>query len=168
MKDIAFIFSIGLVLVLGITSLDRAIEKITVSAARQAGHGLPGFLSSYETALAASRGGETPVVLVFGRAGEEATERLKDEVLRSSNVNAIKERFVWAYIEAGQDLHRSAVTRFGVGKTPLTCVVDGRGNELRRIEGYQPAHAYAAQLIRCLEAFQATADHPSPVTLSSK
>lgn len=159
MKDIAFIFSVCLVLVLGLTSLDRVVDKVSASASRQAGHGLAGFFSSYEAALAAARDGERPVVLVFGRPGEAETERFKDEVLRSSQVSAVMERFVWAFIDAERDFNRSVVSRFDAGEAPLlTCLLDGTGRELRRTEGFLPAHAFLAELARCLTQTQ----EPSP------
>ncbi len=148
MKDIAFIFSIGLVLILGITSLDRALEKIAESAAYNGGQNLPGFLHSPTAALVHARTENLPAVLVFGRRGEGASERFKEEVLRSSNVNAVKNNFVWAYVDAGQDMNSETLKRYQIKRTPVICVVDGQGQELRRIEGGRPAHELVAELAR--------------------
>ncbi len=155
MKDIAFVFSICLILILGITSLDRAVDKISAEASHQAGQGLAGFFRSYEAALMAAREEGLPVVLVIGRTGEEQTERFKDEVLRSSQVQAVMERFAWAFIDAGQDLQRTTLERFGAKQTTLlTCMVDETGRELRRMEGFLPTHAFLAELARGLKKIQ--------------
>jgi hypothetical protein len=157
MKDITLLFSIGLALVLGITSLDRTIEKISSSAANQSTLGLPGFYSSLETASAYARSQGQPIVLVFGQTGEPSSQRLKSDVLVSSNVNAIKEQFVWAWIDVDQDRHRLLRSRYNVTKAPVTCVVDALGRELGRIQGSLPSHHYVKQIQACL-------DHPSRTT----
>ncbi len=150
MKDITFVFSVGLILVLGITSLDLAIEKLTLSAATQAEHNLPGFLSSYKAAQAATSNDERPIVLIFGSSGDTQTELFKDQVLRSSNVHSIKELFIWSYIDINQSVHKETVRQFSVKTTPTICVVDQSGLEVSRLQGFTPAHVLIGQLAKCL------------------
>lgn len=150
MKDITFVFSVGLILVLGIATLDRSIEKLSLSAATQSGHNLPGFLSSYKAARAAVSGNDRLIVVVFGQSGEELTERFKDEVLLSSHVNAVKELFVWAYIDTSQSVNRETLQKFNIKHTPITCVMDSQGRELARMRGFIQTHAFIGRLAKCL------------------
>ena len=150
MKDITFVFSVVLMLVLGIDSLDQAIEKLSLSAATQAGHQLPGFYSSHQAALASASEDDRPIVLVFGRSGDLATEDFKNQVLRSSNVQSVKEHFIWAFIDIEQSVHQETAKRFHIKSTPSVCVVDRTGRELTRLSGSTPAHALIGRLAVCL------------------
>ena len=150
MKDITFVFSVVLMLVLGIASLDQAVEKLSLSAATNAGHQLPGFYSSYQAAIAAASNDDRPIVLVFGRSEDLATEEFKQQVLRSSNVQSVKEHFIWAFIDIEQSVHQETAKRFHIKTTPSVCVVDRTGRELTRLSGSTPAHALIGRLALCL------------------
>ena len=146
MKDVTLLFCTGLTIVLGLTSLDRTLHLISSSAASNATHGLPGFYSSFETALNAARTQDKLMVLVFGRASDPDTSRLKSEVLLSSNVNAVKEQFVWAYIDMDQPHQQFTVQRFAVKTSPHTCLVTTDGEAMTRLSGTTPAYFFVQQL----------------------
>lgn len=164
MKDITLLFCLALAIVLGITTLDQTLDRISDDAARRACHDLPGFYSSLETATAAAQQDQKPLAVVFGRRDDPTTQKLKSDVLNSSVVNAIKDRFVWAYIDLDQEHNQSNSSRFEIFDTPVTCVLDQQGRTIQRIHGSSVPYLYVRQLQRSLAP--ATPD-PSGLTPAS-
>jgi len=151
MKDITLFFSIALVLILGLTSLDGGLEKIRTSMATNATIGLPGFYASHHTAMLLARHEKKPVVLVFGRPTDEACQAFKSQVLLSSDVQAIKDRFIWAFIDADQPANAGTLQTYGVTLFPDTCVLDQREFEIKRIHGSCTAYEFASHLREVIE-----------------
>jgi thioredoxin-related protein len=164
MKDITLLFCLALAIVLGITTLDQTLDRISDDAARRACHDLPGFYSSLETATSAAQQAQKPLAVVFGRREDPTTQKLKSDVLNSSVVNAIKDRFVWAYIDLDHENNRSNSSRFEIFDTPVTCVLDQQGRTVQRIHGASVPYLYVRQLQRSLAP---STPNPSGVTPAS-
>ena len=150
MKDITLLFCLALALLLGVTSLDQTLNRISDDAARRASHDLPGFYTSIETATAAAQQARKPLVIVFGRREDPKTQKLKTDVLNSSVVNAIKDSFVWAYLDLDQEHNKANSSRFDIFDIPVTCVINQQGKIVQRIQGTFVPHLYVRQLQRTI------------------
>lgn len=161
MKDITLLFSVSLALVLGVLTLDRGLDRVSDDAARRASLDLPGFYTSIETALSSARHEDKPLVLVFGRQGHPDTAKFKSDILSSSTVNAIKESFVWAYLDLEQPRHQAAASQFDIFDTPVTCVLDPEGNVLQRVNGISSAYLFAKQIQRSIPSRPGPSQSPA-------
>lgn len=146
MKDITLLFSLAVVLVLGLTTLDGGLEKVRTSFAVNATIGLPGFCASHETATLLAHHEKKPIVLVFGSPTNPECQEFKSQVLLSSDIQAIKDRFIWAFIDADQPANAGTIQLYGVTIFPDTCVLDQRKVNVKRIHGSCPAHEFASHL----------------------
>lgn len=164
MKDITLLFSLALVLVLGLTTLDGGLDKVRSTMAANATIGLPGFYASHDTAVLLAHHEKKPIVLVFGRPSDPECQIFKSQVLLSSDVQAIKDRFIWAFIDADQPANAGTIQQFGVTIFPDTCVLDKSKTEIKRIHGSCAAHEYAAHL-REIIALTTTSE---PVSATAK
>lgn len=164
MKDITLVFCLCLALVLSVISLDHALDRVSKDAAQRASHDLPGFYTSLEAAFALARESDKPLIVVFGRRDDAPTQKLKSEVLTSSAVNAIKERFVWAYLDVDQERNQPHIVKYDVFDTPATCILDENGRATDRIQGHTMPYLYARQLQRALSstAVKAASSGPPP------
>jgi hypothetical protein len=151
MKDITLLFSIALVLVLGLTTLDGGLEKMRTSMAANATIGLPGFYASHQTALLLARHEKKPTVLVFGRPTDPACQAFKSQVLLSAEVHAIKDQFIWAFIDADQPANAGLLQTHGVTLFPDTCVLDQRDLEIKRIHGKCGTYEFTTHLREVLD-----------------
>lgn len=161
MKDITLLFCLALAIVLGVTSLDQTLERISDDAARRACHDLPGFYTSFETATAASQRERKPLAIVFGRSDELKTQKLKTDVLNSSVVSAIKDQFVWAYLNLDQKHNEPSASRFDIFDVPVTCVVNQQGRTIQHIQGTFVPHLFVRQLQRAIKSQMANTNSVS-------
>jgi thioredoxin-related protein len=150
MKDIILLFCLALAIILGVTTLDQTLNRISDDAARHASHDLPGFYTSLESATTAAQQASKPLAVVFGRREDPKTQQLKKDVLNSSVVNAIKDRFIWAFIDIDQEHNKSHSTRFDIFDIPVTCVIDQQGKTVQRIQGHSAPYFYVRQLQRTI------------------
>jgi thioredoxin-like negative regulator of GroEL len=150
MKDITLLFCLALAIVLGVTSLDQTLDRISDDAARRACHDLPGFYTSIETATAAAQQESKPLAIVFGRREDPKTKKLKSDVLNSSVVNAVKGQFVWAYLDLDLEHNKLNSSRFDIFDIPVTCVVNQQGKTIQHIQGTFVPHLYVRQLQRTI------------------
>ncbi len=163
MKDITLLFCLALAIVLGVTSLDQTLDRISDDAARRACHDLPGFYTSIETATTAAQQQRKPLAIVFGRREDPKTQKLKHDVLNSSVVNAIKDQFVWAYLDLDLEHNKPNTSRFDIFDIPATCVVNQQGKTIQHIQGTFVPHLYVRQLQR---TFNPPTPHPTPASAS--
>jgi hypothetical protein len=150
MKDITLLFCLALAIVLGVTSLDQTLDRISDDAARRACHDLPGFYTSIETATAAAHQEGKPLAIVFGRREDPKTKKLKSDVLNSSVVNAVKGQFVWAYLDLDLEHNKLNSSRFDIFDIPVTCVVNQQGRTIQHIQGTFIPHLFVRQLQRAI------------------
>lgn len=146
MKDITLLFCLALAIVLSVTTLDQTLNRISSDAAQRASHDLPGFYTSLVTATTAAQQSKKPLVVVFGRREDPKTQKLKADILNSSVVNAVKDRFVWAYLDLDQEHNKAHSSKFDIFDIPVTCVINQNGKTVQRIQGTSIPHLYVRQL----------------------
>jgi Thioredoxin-like len=146
MKDIILLFCLALAIILSVTTLDHALNRISDEAARSASHDLPGFYTSLDAARTAAEQAGKPLAVVFGRRDDLKTQKLKSDVLNSSSVNAVKSNFVWAYLDLDQEHNKNATAKFDLFDIPVTCIINSEGRTVQRIQGTSMPHLYARQL----------------------
>ncbi len=137
MKHYVTLALIALGLWLGIKQLDSGGSKSGVPA---------GFLTSYEVALARGKMTNKPVVVVFSADWCPPCRQMKEQVYPSSQVAALKDQFVWAYLDVDQVSNRSAAVKHGVQGIPHVQFLRPDGGDLGKLVGGTSARAFASQL----------------------
>ena len=140
MKYLALFFGILVLAVLYVLS-DGGGEDSSLSPA-----GSPSFLSSYDSAMASAKAAGKPAVLVFSAHWCPPCQMMKKEVYPSSEVAAVKDKFVWAYLDVDQPGTRAAAEKFQVRGIPAIFVVSPAGKQLGQQIGGSDAATFARML----------------------
>jgi hypothetical protein len=146
MKDITLLFCIALLLVLGLTSLDGGLEKARSQMAANATIGLPGFYATHATARSLAQQEPKPIVLVFGRPADPVCQAFKTNVLLSSDVQAIRERFIWVFVDADQPINAGTIQTFEAITFPTCRVLNERDQVVSRPPTDRSTYDFAREL----------------------
>lgn len=110
------------------------------------------WLKSFDTAMAASRDKNLPVMIDFYTDWCGWCKRLDSDTYVDAQVIAAARGFVSVKINADED--RTTATRYGITGFPTILFVDSMGNEIHRIVGYRPPQAFLAEMNQALAAFE--------------
>ena len=123
---------------------------LAILAAAVAGPGLPAgspsFLCSYDSAMAGAKASGKPAVLIFSAHWCPPCQMMKKEVYPSAEVAAVKDKFVWAYLDVDQPGTREAAEKFQVRGIPAIFVVSPSGRQLSQQVGGSDAATFARML----------------------
>lgn len=123
------------------------VKKIETGSQSPASSGAPsGFLTSYELAIAKGKTTGKPVVVVFSASWCPPCRQMKEQVYPSSQVAALKDQFVWAYLDIDQTSNRNAAIKHSVRGIPHVQFLRPDGKDLGKIVGGTSATAFASQL----------------------
>jgi len=142
MKNFITLVLIGLGLWLVLKKLDTGFSNSSGSSS-----GAPaGFLTNYEAALARSKMTNKPVVVVFSASWCPPCRQMNEQVYPSTQVAALKDQFVWAYLDVDQTSNRSAAAKHNVQGIPHVQFLRPDGKDLGKLVGGTSATAFATQL----------------------
>lgn len=142
MKNLVTLALIALGLWFVLQKLDTGISSSAASSS-----GAPsGFLTSYESALTRGKMTNKPVVVVFSANWCPPCRQMKEQVYPSSQVAALKDQFVWAYLDVDQTSNRPAASKHRVQGIPHIQFLHPDGKDLGKLVGGTSATAFASQL----------------------
>ena len=89
---------------------------------------MPSFESSYESAMALSRATGKPAVIIFSAPWCPPCQMMKRDVYPSPEVAAVKDQFVWAYLDVDLPQTGASAAKYGVRGIPAIYIV-GKGEK---------------------------------------
>jgi thiol:disulfide interchange protein len=107
---------------------------------------ISGFLTHYDVALTRAKTTNKPVIVIFSADWCPPCRQMKKEVYPSPQVAALKDQFVWAYLDIDQPSNRSAAAKHSVQGIPHIQFLNPNGRDLGKVVGGTSASAFASQL----------------------
>lgn len=122
------------------------LKQLESSSGTSKGSAPSGFLSNYDVALTRAKASNKPIVVIFSADWCPPCRQMKKEVYPSSQVAALKDQFVWAYLDVDQPSNRSAAAKHQVQGIPHIQFLKPNGGDLGKVVGGTSASAFASQL----------------------
>jgi thioredoxin-related protein len=97
-----------------------------------------------KVALAASTAESKPVLLNFTSRGCRYCVQMETEVIVQDDVKAAIDKYIPVKLDALDN--REASARYDIDALPAYVIVDGKGNKLAMVDGFQPANKFKAFL----------------------
>jgi thiol-disulfide isomerase/thioredoxin len=108
--------------------------------------GMPAFESSYESAMASAKATGKPAIIVFSAPWCPPCQMMKKEVYPSAEVAAVKDQFVWAYLDVDLPQTQASAAKYGVKGIPAIYIVNSSEKTISQRVGGVSAQEFAAWL----------------------
>ena len=141
--------------ILAIISAAIISSVLSVAAnAKDFPKGSPKFVTDYNTALAAAKKADKPVLVVFSAVWCPPCQANKRNVYPSAAVKQYHEKFIWAYLDTDQPKNAAVANKFGVNGIPHIQFVTKDGKTIDKTMGGTTPKRFARTLKGVLKKVQ--------------
>lgn len=116
------------------------------AAAGEFPKGSPKFVTSYRKLLSDQKETGKPAIVIFSASWCPPCQSMKKEVYPSAAVQPYHDKFVWAYLDADDNLNKKAAEKFAVNGIPHIEFLNAAGESIGQQVGGNSPDAFAKKL----------------------
>ncbi|MCP5556583.1 MAG: thioredoxin family protein [Verrucomicrobiaceae bacterium] len=108
--------------------------------------GSPKFEHSFRSVMSDAKKSGKPVIVVFSASWCPPCQAMKNDVYPSAEVQALHDKFEWAYLDVDDRSNKKVAAEFGVGGIPHVQFLSADGKPIDKQVGSSSAASFAKTL----------------------